>query len=103
MSKGSVPEGNKFPLCPGKPKVPSDGEVEALKALKSIKEQLRSARSRLKFSGAGPESADDRRTESVEAEIARLKREWDAWETRRKAAARERMILLGHEQGAPKK
>ena len=35
--------------------------------------------------------------EPMEGELASLKEEWETWRKRREAAARERMVMLGHE------
>jgi hypothetical protein len=91
--------GNPPRICPGKIKVPTEEERKALGAMKSIKEQVRASKKRLAslHTSANDEKADEIRT--VENEQARLKAEWDQWEEKRKAAAKERMIILGHEEG----
>ena len=88
-----------FPSCPTKPRVPSDKEVEALDALRAIKDSARALKERMK-------ALRDERTEKagveiaeIEKELNRMRVEWDSWEKKRLAAARERMILLGHEEG----
>ena len=102
MSNRIPRKGFDFPSCPGKPKVPSDKEVEALTALKSIKERVRSTRNRLSSLRGGPETGDPELRTALEKELNRLKSDWDVWEERRQAAATERMILLGHEEGTLK-
>jgi hypothetical protein len=81
-----------------KVEVPSDDELHALNAMRTIKEKVRDMRSRLSeiFSGAGAEKSGVR--ESLEKELERLKSEWEFWERKRKEAAHERMVLLGHEE-----
>jgi hypothetical protein len=91
-----------FPLCPDKPKVPSDEEMEALAALKSIKERVRAVRKRVASLDAGPATPEPVLREDLERELTLLKGEWEGWEKRRRAAARERMIRLGHEDAGPK-
>ena len=85
-----------FPVCGGKPKVPSDKETEALAAMKAIKEKVRDLKDRRAVMATNDKSGD---MASIEKELARLKADWEMWEGKRAAAARERMILLGHEEG----
>ncbi|MDZ7696930.1 MAG: hypothetical protein U5R49_08440 [Deltaproteobacteria bacterium] len=80
-----------FPTCGGKPKVPSDKETEALTAMKAIKERVRHLK-------ASKGKADPGDSEALDNELARLKTDWETWEDKRAAAAKERMILLGHEE-----
>ena len=85
--------------CPGKMEVPTPKEQEALAAMKSIKEQVRALKKRLAalHASANDEGADEILTK--ENELARLKVDWNRWEEKRRAAAKERMIILGHEEG----
>jgi len=82
----------------GKVEVPSDDELLALNAMRTIKEKVREIRNRLSEipSGANLEESEGR--EFLKKELERLKYEWDTWERRRKKAAHERMVLLGHEE-----
>jgi len=86
--------------CPGKMEIPTEKEKEALGAMKTIKERVRALKKRLASLDAsdGDEGADE--IVAKEEELARLKVEWDRWEEKRGAAAKERMIILGHEEGA---
>jgi len=82
--------------CPGQLEVPTPREQKALAAMRAIKDQVRPLKDRLaslEGSGRGEDSA----TLDVKKELSRLKEAWDRWEAERKAAAKERMILLGHE------
>ncbi len=86
-------------ICPGKMEVPTPKEQEALAGMKSIKERVREMKKRLaalEDSGRGQDADEMQR---LEKELDRLKAEWDQWEEKRKAAAKERMIILGHEEG----
>ena len=85
--------------CPGRMEVPTEKEREALEAMKSIKEQVRALKKRLAslHASANGEKADE--IHKKEKELASLKIAWDQWEEKRKAAAKERMIILGHEEG----
>lgn len=82
----------------GNVEVPSQEELRALNAMRAIKERVRDVKSRLSeiSTGAGGEKPEER--VSLEEELKRLKSEWETWERERKKAARERMILLGHEE-----
>ena len=81
--------------CPGKIKVPTEKEVEALTAMKEIKERVRELKKRL----VSMDAKDTEEKETMEYELVFLKKEWNRWELKRKDAARERMIILGHEEG----
>ena len=90
---------NTHRTCAGKIEVPTEKETEALGAMKSIKEEVRALKKRLASLNASDsdEGADEILTK--ENELARLKVDWNRWEEKRKAAAKERMIILGHEEG----
>ena len=85
--------------CPGKIEVPTEKEMEALGAMKSIKEHVRVLKSRLASLDASGREEDANEILTKENELAQLKVDWNRWEEKRKAAARERMIILGHEEG----
>lgn len=88
---------NTFPqhaACPGAIKIPTEKEQKALSEMRRIKDRVRSLKERLKGLEASGSSEE---IQAVKNDLAVLKKEWDAWEKRRKAAARERMMLLGHE------
>ena len=84
--------------CPGKLQVPTEEEKEALDAMRSIKERVRALKKRLTAlrGSKRDETAGERL--ALEKELAHLKVEWDEWEQKRQKAAKERMILLGHEK-----
>lgn len=76
--------------------VPTEDEIQALRAMREIKEKVRDLNHRI--SGIGSSFGEkDGEAERLEEEINHLKREWKKWEERLKEAARIRMILLGHE------
>jgi len=80
--------------CPGAIKIPTEKEQEALLEMRRIKDRVRLLKERLKGL-EGPGSSEEIQT--VKNDLDALKKEWDEWEEKRKAAARERMMLLGHE------
>jgi len=87
-----------FPSCPGKLEVPTPEEREALSAMRSIKESVRALKKRLTEL---KDSAHDKGTGGIselEKELSHLKLEWEKWDKKRQKAAKERMILLGHEE-----
>jgi len=84
--------------CPGKIKVPTDEEMEALAAMKSIKNRVREAKQRLNSLKAAENDANSKEMVELEGELASLKAEWINWEEKRQKAKKERMILLGHEE-----
>lgn len=83
--------------CPGKIEAPTPREREALAVMKSTKERVRDIKKRLNELKTLEEDAHAEEILTLEGELVRLKQEWDAWEAKREAAARERMVLLGHE------
>ena len=70
----------------------------ALNAMRAIKARVRGLKRRL--SEISSLDKDDHNEEAfkLEEEMAELKAEWNEWEEKRKKAARERMILFGHEK-----
>lgn len=82
----------------GKVEVPSEEELRALNAMRTIKEKVRDMRSRLSAMSSGAGAGKPGERESLETELERLKSEWETWERKRKEAAHERMVLLGHEE-----
>lgn len=85
--------------CPGKIEIPTDKEREALGAMKSIKERVRVLKKHLASLDTSGPGEDAEEILKKKNELARLKVDWNMWEEKRKAAARERMIILGHEEG----
>jgi len=94
---GKTPGLDNVDTWSGKVEVPTPREGEALAAMKAIKERVREIKKRLDEVNALKNNAPAEEIVSLEAEKVRLKQEWDSWETKRDAAAKERMILLGHE------
>jgi predicted nuclease with TOPRIM domain len=82
----------------GKVEVPSNDELRALNALRTIKEKVRDMRSRLSEISSGGGAAKPGEKETLQKELERLKSEWEFWERKSKEAAHERMVLLGHEE-----
>ena len=85
--------------CHGKMEVPTPKEQEALAAMKSIKERVRELKRHLASLDTLGRDQDVDEILTKEDELARLKVDWNRWEEKRKAAAKERMIILGHEEG----
>jgi predicted nuclease with TOPRIM domain len=83
--------------CTGKMEIPTPREREALAAMKATKERVREIKKRLVEFEALKNDSHTEKIASLEDELTRLKQTWDSWETQRAAAAKERMILLGHE------
>jgi len=81
--------------CGGVVEVPTRREQDALINLKAIKTRVRELKRARAETGNG---LTDQGRYAIESELQHLKREWNRWEEERKEAARERMILLGHEE-----
>lgn len=79
-----------------KVEVPTKEEVTALSAMREIKDRVRALKKRrAELSSHKQGEADE--LSAIEREMAQLKMRWEKWEEKRKRAAKERMILLGHE------
>jgi hypothetical protein len=81
--------------CGGPVQVPTEDEVAALTQLKKLKGKVRDIKSRL---ANLPTTEPSPEKDKLEKTLSDLKEEWDAWELKRKEAARIRMVLLGHEK-----
>jgi hypothetical protein len=79
--------------------LPTDDEVEALDAMRALKLRVRGIKKKILKMSQGHEEGGTDSLSVLEAELATLKEEWNRWEEKRQNAARERMILLGHEEG----
>lgn len=88
--------GQRDPCCK-KLEVPSEEELTALRAMKAIKVRVRSLKKRLSELSISSREQDRQEALRIEKEMAELRSAWEGWEEKRKEAARERMILLGHE------
>ena len=78
--------------------VPTEDELIALKAMRTIKERVRKLKKRLSEMKNSDLKKEADEIRELKKEIAQLKVNWKKWEEKRKMAARERMILLGHEE-----
>jgi len=82
--------------------VPTEEEVNALNELRCIKERVRELKKKISDLSAGLVAGTREDLMDLEKEMADLKEEWLAWEEKRQQAAKERMIILGHEEPAAK-
>lgn len=76
--------------------VPSREEIEALDAMREIKEQVRAIKKKITDFPASMENQEEKT--NMEKEIVGLKEKWKEWDYKRKEAERIRMIMLGHEE-----
>ena len=92
--------GEVFPItsCPGKIDVPTEKEREALMAMKGIKDRVRVLKKRISDLEGSKDQKSAEEIVEMKRQLSILKEEWEDWEGKRKKAARERMILLGHEE-----
>ena len=98
MDRKDISQTDASSSCQGKLEVPTEKEREALAAMKSIKEEVRVLKKRLTALKASGRDETAGEILELEKELAHLKVEWDKWEQKRQRAAKERMILLGHEK-----
>ena len=84
--------------CPGQIELPTPKERESLDAMRSIKENARELKKRLRLlKSSGTEENAGRVTE-LEEELAVLQKEWEKLEKKWKADVRGRMVYLGHDE-----
>ncbi len=81
-------------------KVPTDDEVEALNMLRAIKKRAGEIKGRISELSHSQKTEDRTLLRELTLEMNRLKGHWRDWDIKRKAATRERMILLGHEEAS---
>ena len=84
--------------CCKKLEVPSEKEVVALNAMRAIKERVRVLKKRQSEISSSQKEEDKGEALELQQKIEELKAQWNEWEEKRKEAAKERMILLGHEE-----
>ena len=84
-------------ICTGV-EVPSKAEAAALHEMRRIKDQVRAIKRRISELSSLNTGDPGSRIVSLEAELATLKKAWENWDEKRKKAAHERMVLLGHEK-----
>ena len=82
--------------------VPTAEEVCALNELRCIKDRVRELKKKISELSAGVVAGTRDDLLILEKEMADLKEEWLSWEDKRQQAARERMIILGHEEPGAK-
>jgi predicted RNase H-like nuclease (RuvC/YqgF family) len=80
-----------------KVEVPTEDELQALNAMRDIKEKVRGLKKKISRLASGTRDKNDE-IAHLEKEMERLKKEWQEWEEKRREAAKMRMILLGHER-----
>ncbi|MFC1891056.1 hypothetical protein ACFLZT_01520 [Thermodesulfobacteriota bacterium] len=95
MSTEDSKDCNANKIC-GQVQIPTEDELKALNAMRLIKERVNEIKQKL--SNKTVAKADKREKVELERELGRLKAEWKEWVEKREKAARERMILLGHEK-----
>jgi hypothetical protein len=97
MGSRAEDEGTCAPACGGI-KVPTTEELTALYAMRDIKEQVRELKGRLAEITSGAVTGKSGESAAIQKALERLKEQWNSWDLKRKKAAHERMVLLGHEE-----
>jgi hypothetical protein len=82
----------------GEPEIPTEAELRALNALRSIKTQVRDVKKRISDLGENYDQTKLDEIKNLQHQLTALREEWNLWDERRKEAARIRMIMLGHEE-----
>lgn len=87
-----------LPMCGEKKAVPTPREERVLRAMYSVKMRVREIkRERAALEERDPETHAEK-LRVLEDELKKRKAEWNRLEKERKEAAKERMVLLGHDQ-----
>ena len=87
-----------FPMCGKEKAVPTPREERVLRAMYSVKMRVREIkRKKASLDGADQQGGAEA-SRTLEDELKQLKAKWAQLEMERKEAAKERMIMLGHNQ-----
>lgn len=78
--------------------VPTEDELVALNAMRSIKEQAKALKEKMDQVERKEAADGDSERVRIRQELDRLRKEWQEWEKRKNRAASARMIFLGHEE-----
>ncbi|MBW1830012.1 MAG: hypothetical protein JRI74_11405 [Deltaproteobacteria bacterium] len=84
--------------CPGQIELPTPKERESLDAMRSIKENARELKKRLRLLKSSGTEENAGRVPELEEELAVLQKEWEKLEKKWKADVRGRMVYLGHDE-----
>ena len=83
--------------CCKRAEVPSDEEVEALHAMREIKTRVKEIKKRRAEILLHEDEYLEEKS-MLEKEMTELKEDWHQLEEKRKRAAHDRMVLLGHDK-----
>jgi hypothetical protein len=78
--------------------VPTEEEVVALNAMREIRNEAKVLKAQIESLRKRTDGEADEELAAAEIAVERLRMQWQECQQRRKKAARERMILLGHEE-----
>ncbi len=84
--------------CQGQVEIPTPVERQYLDDMRAIKERVRGVKKRLTELKASTSEKDVSTIAELNQELARLKNDWTDLEGKWKAAVKERMIYLGHDE-----
>ena len=79
-------------------RIPTEAETAILAEMKSIKEKVRELKTRLNELAVSGSDADSNEVHMLKEALAHFKEEWEKLDRKRRTAARERMVQLGHEE-----
>ena len=78
--------------------VPTDDEVAVLNEMRELKNQVKSIKGKISEISSSDDDSKKEDLAGLEGNLASLKKKWDDLDARRQEAARQRMIILGHEE-----
>ncbi len=90
--------GTPLPMCGQEKAVPTPREERVLRAMYSVKMRVREIKRKRASLKQEDQQGHAEALRALEDELKKLKAEWSRLEKERKEAAKERMILLGHDQ-----
>ena len=82
----------------GGSEVPTEDEVVVLNEMRALKDRVKSIKKKMSEISSSDDGSKREVLEGLESDLARFKTEWNNLDARRQEAARQRMIILGHEK-----
>lgn len=78
--------------------IPTDDEVAVLNEMRALKDRVKSIKREILEINSSGDGSKKEFLEGLKSDLVRFKSEWNDLDSKRQEAARQRMILLGHEE-----